>query len=183
MLTTRSTSLVSLAGLTLARECSPVIATLDILLRTKMKLVEAHELVINELSQFNLEIEKRLTEELSKSFDLGHSGVLQFEVSPDDYRISLLQTEVEIIDSILISDEVFEEIESFADKNNLNVFQVESEALIKWFSDRWNTIKGPKLYSPAYVFLHGGLEAPRYDMENNRWMSVDQLWPDLNENN
>jgi hypothetical protein len=51
------------------------------------------------------------------------------------------------------------------------------EELLPWFADRWKAAGGPGRFSPAYADFHGGLEQPRYHLEQRRWNSVAEVWP------
>ena len=50
--------------------------------------------------------------------------------------------------------------------------------LFPWFAERWEAAGGPRHCRPAYAFFHGGLDEPRYDLEQRRWCEVAEVWPE-----
>ncbi len=134
--------------------------------------------VRDSLQAWNESTESAIRHELAKRFDLGHSERLQFEIDPFFLGIHLIQTEETILEGDVIHDTIsFESMESFKE-SGVDTFAVISDEIVLWFADRWLATDGPKLYSPAYVFFHGGLEAPRYDLEHRCWRTVGEIWPD-----
>jgi hypothetical protein len=119
--------------------------------------------------------ENAIRRELAKSFNLGHSSRLQFEIDGTDYGISLVQTE-EVVLQDSIWDSIPESVLDEAECADYDLFEVIEEELVQWFADCWSAAGGPKHYSPAHVFFHGGL--PRYDLETRRWCSVEDVWPE-----
>jgi hypothetical protein len=123
-------------------------------------------------------IEAAIRDQLSASFDLGHSERLQFEISVLDFRIHLIQTEEDVLAEFSVMDAIPQEIHDAAEVSEFDLCETIAEEVVPWFAERWRAVGGDKLYSPAYLFFHGGLESPRYDLERNRWLSVAEVWPD-----
>lgn len=133
------------------------------------------KLIKHQLSELNNSVERLLVKELSVLFDLGHSGVLQFEIDPYDFRISLIQTENDILNEFSLSYEISLE----AEENELDANEVIRELIIIWLSEIWIKIQGPSYFSPAYIFYHGGLDSPRFNLETRNWNTVEEIWPEL----
>jgi hypothetical protein len=127
------------------------------------------------LHQYNSEVEDAIRRELATPFDLGHSGYLQFEVDAHLYGISLIQTEEAILESV--EDPVFYTVLGEAEEAGLDWHALIGEEFFPWLADRWRAVGGPARYSPAYAFYHGGLYEPRYHLEERRWCSVEEVWP------
>lgn len=121
--------------------------------------------------------EEALRLELVKSFDLGCSGYLQFEIDGLNYRISLIQTEADVLKESFL-DSLPTGFLDEAEATGHDLFAAIEEELVQWFADRWCAVRGPHYYSPAYAFFHGGLSAPRFDLEKRLWCSVEAVWPD-----
>ncbi len=142
---------------------------------TKMDANILTNIVKSELHALNRAVESVICRELSTQFDLGHSGKLQFEIDPLYFRIHLIQTEEEILESFSLSDD----IEYAAEELSIDVTDIICKEIVEWFSARWIAASGPSHFSPAYVFFHGGLEMPRFDMENRLWCLTQDVWPEL----
>jgi len=121
--------------------------------------------------------EEAIRRELATAFDLGHSGRLQFEIDGTYYGIWLIQTE-EVVLKDSIWDAIPKNLLDEAEAAGYDSFAAIEEELVQWFADRWCAVGGPNRYSPAYVFFHGGLSQPRYDLEKRRWFSVEEVWPE-----
>jgi hypothetical protein len=131
------------------------------------------------LRKHNTSTEDAIRRELATSFDLGHSGRLQFEIDGTYYGIWLIQTE-EVVLKDSIWDMIPKNLLDEAGTAYFDLFTAIEEELVQWFADRWCAAGGPTYYSPVYVFFHGGLSQPRYDLEKRRWCSVDEVWPEEN---
>jgi len=127
------------------------------------------------MEQLNESVEQSLVQELNNEFNLGHSGILQFEIDPFDFRIFLIQTENDIVEEFNVS----YEIEVEAEENDLDVNQMIRNEIVLWFSERWMNINGPKYYTLAYLYFHSGLEAPRFNLVDKKWVNVENIWPEL----
>ena len=139
---------------------------------------EFRQVVRDSLQTLNASTESAIRLELSTSFDLGHSGKLQFEIDPVYYGIHLIQTEETVIDGDAVYDLIPFDILDSVEESGGDPFTVIADEIVAWFADRWSAADGPKHYSPAYVFFHGGLDSPRYDLEHKRWRPVEDVWPD-----
>jgi hypothetical protein len=129
------------------------------------------------LRERNASTEEAIRRELATSFDLGHSGRLQFEIDGTYYGIWLTQTE-EVVLKDSVWDALPKSLLEEAESAGYDSFRTIEEELVQWFADRWCAVGGPSHYSPAYVFFHGGLSQPRYDLEKRRWCSVEEIWPE-----
>lgn len=129
------------------------------------------------LDKWNASTEAAIRRELAASFDLGHSGRLQFEIDGIYYGITLVQTE-EVVLEDSICDAMPEGVLDEAEAAGIDWLSVVVEELVQWFADRWCAADGPSRYRPAYAFFHGGLNQPRYDLARRRWCPVDEVWPD-----
>jgi hypothetical protein len=121
--------------------------------------------------------EAALRRELGQPIDLGHSERLQFEACPHFFGVKLVQTEEEIIPDYAIQDAVSEELRAGAVAADLDVHAAIESELPPWLADRWQAVGGPGHYRPAYLLFHGGLDEPRYDLEQRRWCEVSEVWP------
>jgi hypothetical protein len=121
--------------------------------------------------------EEAIGNELAKSFDLGHSGRLQFEICPDFLRIHLVQTEDDVVPHSVIPGAVPQSLWKRAEAADLDLHTALSEEVLPWFADRWRAAGGPRRFRPAYAYFHGGLDEPRYDLEQRRWCEVSEVWP------
>jgi hypothetical protein len=121
--------------------------------------------------------EQAIRRELAAPLDLGHSERLQFEVCPYFFRIHLVQTEEEIVPDSAIPDAVTPELHEAAEAADLDVHAAIEAELFPWFAERWQAAGGPRHYRPAYAFFHGGMDEPRYDLEQCRWCEVEEVWP------
>ena len=130
------------------------------------------------LRSLNEVAEAAIRRELAEPIDLGHSGRLQFEACPHFFRIHLVQTEEDIVPDSAIDDSIPVELSAAAEAADLDVFEAITEELQPWLADRWQAVGGPSQYRPAYLLFHGGLDAPRYDLEQRRWCEVSEVWPD-----
>ena len=128
------------------------------------------------LSRLDTAVEDALRRQLAGPIDLGHSGRLQFEVCPYFYGVHLVQTEEEIVPDSAVWDAVPPELRDAAEAADCDLYAAIQEELLTWFADRWQAVGGPRLYSPAYIFFHGGLDEPRYDLEQRRWLSVEEVF-------
>lgn len=119
-------------------------------------------------------VEELIWHQLSTDIDLGHSERLQFEIDPFSFGITLIQTEEVVFPEPddLIPQDPDDDVEKF------DTLECVCDELVSWFADRWVAAGGPARYSPAYVFFHGGMDTPRYDLEQKRWCSVEEVWPD-----
>ena len=61
---------------------------------------------------------------------------------------------------------------------DLGVFEAIEAELPAWLAERWQAVGGPGHYRPAYLVFHGGLDEPRYDLEQLRWCEVEEVWPE-----
>ena len=122
--------------------------------------------------------EAAIRRELAQPIDVGHSGRLQFEACPHFFGVQLVQTAEEIVPDSVIDDAIPAELSAAAEAAGLYLFEGIDEELPPWFADRWVAVGGPSRYRPAYLFFHGGLGQPRYDLEQSRWCEVSEVWPD-----
>lgn len=67
-----------------------------------------------------------------------------------------------------------------AEESGLDWLQIVATEIVTWFTARWHACCGPRYYSPAYIFFHGGLETPRYDMEKRAWLLSARYGPMAN---
>jgi hypothetical protein len=129
------------------------------------------------LRSLNAEAEAAIRRELAGPVDLGHSGRLQFEVCPHFYGIHLVQTEEVILEDSAIPDAMPLQLHKAAYKADLDLHAALGEELFPWFAERWQAAGGPGHHRPAYAYFHGGLDEPRYDLEQRRWCEVEEVWP------
>jgi len=134
--------------------------------------------IVEVLRSLDAETELAIRRELARVVDLGHSGRLQFEACPNFLGISLVQTEEEILADSSIDDRIPPELRDAAAAADLSVHDAIEAELPAWFADRWRGADGPLRYRPAYLFFHGGLDTPRYDLEERRWCDVTEVWPE-----
>lgn len=139
-----------------------------------MKLIEK---IYVELDKLNQTIELAIKNELSGDIELGDSAVLQFEIDPWDYRIHLVQTENDILESFELDGSIEAQFENEVEY----IYKVVSEQIVPWFAERWKSVNGSDSFSPAYLYFHGGLDSPRYDLEKHNWVSIEQIWPVQNK--
>lgn len=139
---------------------------------------EVRQAIRSALHKLDASTEQALLRELAKPFDLGHSGRLQFEIDPWSLRISLIQTEEDLLANSAVIDLIPEGILDDAEAAGLDSLITMSEELVTWFAGRWQAVGGPSYYTPAYAFFHGRLGQPRYDLEQRRWCSVEEIWPE-----
>ena len=135
------------------------------------------QVIRDALNQWNVSTEEAIRRELAKSFDLGHSGRLQFEIDDMYNGIWLIQTEGVVLEHDVwdaIPRSLPEEVESAGN----DPFRATADELVQWFADRWCACGGPTHYSPAYAFFHFGGNQPRFDLEKRRWYSVEEVWPE-----
>ena len=88
-----------------------------------------------------------------------------------------MQTEEEIVPYSAILDALPQELRDAAAAADLDVFAGIVAELPPWLADRWQAAGGPSHYRPAYLLFHGGLDEPRYDLEQRRWCEVSEVWP------
>ncbi len=143
----------------------------------KMDKAKLHDSIKNELQTLNSSVESALRRVLSTPCDLGHSGKLQFEIDPLYYRIHLIQTEEDVLESYTPK----EDIEVVAEENDLDIYEIISDEIVSWFAKRWQAVNGPSYYSPAYLFFHGEFDAHCYDLEKCCWYRVQEVWPELHK--
>src|SRR5688572_30183898 len=94
------------------------------------------QVIRNALNQWNVSTEEAIRRELAKSFDLGHSGRLQFEIDDMYNGIWLIQTEGVVLEHDVwdaIPESLPEEVESVGN----DPFRATAEELVLWFADRW----------------------------------------------
>jgi hypothetical protein len=91
--------------------------------------------------------------------------------------IKLVQTEEEIIPDSAVQDAIPPELQAAAEAADLDVFAGIEAELPPWLAERWQAVGGPSHYRPAYLLFHGGLDEPRYDLEERRWCKVSEVWP------
>jgi hypothetical protein len=132
----------------------------------------------NVLRSLDTVAEAAIRRELTEPIDLGHSARLQFEACPHFFGVKLVQTEEEIIPDSAIQDALPAELRAAAEAADLDVFAGIEAELPPWLADRWQAVGGPNQYRPAYLLFHGGLEEPRYDLEQRRWCEVSEVWPE-----
>jgi hypothetical protein len=123
-------------------------------------------------------VQAAIRRELATPIDLGHSGRLQFEVCPYFYGTHLVQTEETILPDSAVPDAMPQQLQDAAEEADLDFHAALGEELFPWFAERWLAAGGPRLYRPAYAFFHGGLDEPRYDLEQRRWCEVEEVWPE-----
>ena len=132
----------------------------------------------NALQSLNEDTERAIRRKLATPFDLGHSERLQFEVCPYFFGIHLVQTEESILEDSAILDAMLPHLRAGAEAAELDLFAALGEELFPWFAERWLAAGGPAHFRPAYAFFHGGLDEPRYDLEQRQWFSVEEVWPE-----
>lgn len=130
------------------------------------------------MATLNAVTEAAIRQELVRPIDLGHSGRLQFEACPHFFRIKLVQTGEEIVPDSAIEDAVPPAVKTAAEAADLDVQEAITEELPGWLADRWRAADGPAHYRPAYLLYHGGLDEPRFDLEQRRWCDVSEVWPE-----
>ena len=129
------------------------------------------------IQSLNAATESSIRRELSGPIDLGDSERLQFEVCPQFFGITLIQTEEEIVPDSAIPDSVPQDVQAAAEAADLDLNAGIEVELLPWLAARWAASGGPLHYRPAYAFFHGGLSEPRYDLEQRRWLEVSEVWP------
>jgi hypothetical protein len=129
------------------------------------------------LRSLNAVAEEAIRRELAEPIDLDHSGRLQFEACPQFFGVKLVQTEEEIVPDSAIQEAIPPELQAAAEAADLDVFAGIEAELPPWLAERWQAVGGPSHYRPAYLLFHGGLDAPRYDLEQRRWCAVSEVWP------
>jgi hypothetical protein len=122
--------------------------------------------------------EAAIQRELAEPIDLGHSARLQFEACPHFFGVKVVQTEEEIVPDSTIQDAVPQELWDAAEAAEIGIHEVIEQELPPWLADRWQATGGPSHYRPAYLLFHGGLDEPRYDLEQRRWCEVSEVWPE-----
>ena len=122
--------------------------------------------------------EQEIQNLLAKQFELGHSGRLQFEIDPIFYGIHLVQTEELVVPGDVVLDVIAIDFLERAELAGLDWIAPMREEVIRWFADRWQAVDGPLRYRPAYAFFHGGLDEPRFDLEQRRWCQISEVWPE-----
>jgi hypothetical protein len=133
------------------------------------------------LQSLNADTEAAIRRELATPIDLDDSERLQFEACPHFFGIKLVQTEEEIVPDSTILATIPEDLQAAAACADLDVHAAIESELPPWLADRWLAAGGPILYRPAYMLFHGGLDEPRYDLEQRRWCEVLEVWPDEHE--
>jgi hypothetical protein len=130
------------------------------------------------LRSLNALAEAAIRRELAEPIDLGHSERLQFEACPHFFGVKLVQTEEEIVPDSAIQDAVPQQLWSAAQAADLSVYESIEVELPGWLAERWQAAGGPDHYRPAYLVFHGGLDEPRYNLEQRRWCEVSEVWPE-----
>jgi hypothetical protein len=130
------------------------------------------------LGSLNAVAEAAIRRELAEPIDLGHSERLQFEACPHFFGVTVVQTEEEIVPDSAIQDAIPPDLRSAAEAADLGVFEAIEAELPAWLAERWQAVGGPGHYRPAYLVFHGGLDEPRYDLEQHRWCEVSEVWPE-----
>jgi hypothetical protein len=143
-----------------------------------MTEAELRARICDVLCSLNVTTEAALRRELAEPIDLGHSERLQFEACPHFFGIKMVQTEEEIISDSAIREAVPEELWAAAETADISVFEAIEAELPAWLGERWRSVGGPHHYRPAYLVYHGGLDEPLYDLENDRWCEVSEVWPE-----
>ncbi len=116
--------------------------------------------------------------ELASPIDLGPRDRLQFEVCPYFYGIHLVQTSETILPDSALEGAMPQQLQAAADEADLDLYAALGEELFPWLAEQWQAAGGPRHYRPAYAFFHGGLDEPRYDLEQRRWCEVGEVWPE-----
>ena len=91
----------------------------------------------------------------------------------------MIQTEEDVLAEDVVDQALPMNIQEGAEEAEIDLSGIVTEEIVPWFAERWRAIGGPTQCSPAYVFFHGGLDSPRYDLESDRWCSVSEVWPYL----
>ncbi len=99
-----------------------------------------------------------------------HSGrevdrALRFEISADDYRVTLVETEEEIVAGMAVYDALTPELLDAAVAADVDVFAPLEAEILPWLAERWSAVGGPRSWPRAYVFFHEDWDPPRYDLE------------------
>ncbi len=131
------------------------------------------------LRSLNEIAEAAIRRELAEPIDLGHSERLQFEACPHFFRVHLIQTEEEIIPDSAVEEAIPAELKAATEATDLDVYEGVIAELPPWLADRWQAADGPSHHRPAYLLFHGGLDEPRYDLEQRRWCEVSEVWPEV----
>lgn len=129
------------------------------------------------LQSLNAAAESAIRRELSEPIDLGHSERLQFEICPQFFGITLIQTEEEIVPDSAIPDAIPQGVQAEAEAADLDLDGGIEAEVMPWIAARWVAVGGPRHYRPAYAFFHGGQNEPRFDLELGRWFKVSEVWP------
>ncbi len=102
---------------------------------------------------------------------------LQFEACPHFFGVKLVQADEEIVPDSAVDDAIPPGLRAAAEAADLDVFEAIRAELPAWLADRWQAVGGPSHYRPAYLLFHGGLDEPRFDLEQRRWCEVSEVWP------
>lgn len=129
------------------------------------------------LGSLNAVAEAAIRRELAAPIDLGHSERLQFEACPQFFGVKLVQTAEEIVPDSAIQDAIPSASRAAAEAGDLDLSEGIAAELPMWLADRWQAVGGPSHYRPAYLLFHGGLDEPRFDLEQRRWCEVSEVWP------
>lgn len=129
------------------------------------------------LGSLNAFAETAIRRALAEPIDLGHSERFQFEACPHFFGVKLVQTEEEIVHDSAVDDAIPPALRAAAVAGDLDVFEAITSELPAWLADRWQAAGGPSHYRPACLLFHGGLDEPRFDLEQRRGCEVSEVWP------
>ena len=136
-----------------------------------MTIEELKNVIKESLERLNETVESAILCEIENGIYLAKDEVLQFEVCPTYYRIHLIQTENDILEEFFLDSQIEED----AEESGIDIFDIQNEEILIWFSNRWNKINGPNIFKPAYIYFHGGLYQDRYNLENKTWVKAEEL--------
>lgn len=135
-----------------------------------MTVEEIKKAVRVSLGKLNGTVEKTILRELKSDIQMSEEEVLQFEICPTYYRIHLTQTENDILEEFFLESDFEEE----AEEKGIDIFDIQNDEIVVWFSERWKAVEGPSFFKPAYIYFHGGFYQDRFDLENQTWIKAEK---------
>ncbi|MEM7013745.1 MAG: hypothetical protein AAF585_19930 [Verrucomicrobiota bacterium] len=91
--------------------------------------------VRNALAALNSVVDSAIASELQSVDDLDHSGRLQFEASPTEFSVHLIQTEEEVVCADAVDDAITFEAIDAAEEHEIDWCKIISDELVQWFAD------------------------------------------------
>ncbi len=96
-------------------------------------------------------------------------GALRFEISADDYGVTLMETEEEIVAGMAVYDAISRELLGAAVASDVDVVAPLEAEMLPWLADRWAAVDGQRSWPGAYVFFHEDWNPPHYDLDTRVW--------------